>query len=63
MSLLEEIAVLDLKFRIVVAVGVVVFAVVGLPLMVVMQSALGALIGAIAGVVAAILTARRLSSG
>jgi len=63
MSLFEEVAVLDLKFRIVVAVGVVAFAVVGLPLMVATESALGAVIGAIAGVVAAVLTARRLAGG
>lgn len=63
MGLFESIAVLDLQFRIVLAVGVVVFALVGFPLMAVTQHSLGALFGVVAGVVAVVLTARWLSGG
>jgi hypothetical protein len=62
MGWFETIAVLDLQFRVVLAVAVVVFAVVGFPLAALLDSANGFLVGGVAGVLAAGLTARKLAS-
>jgi len=57
----EEIAVLDVKVRIVVVVAVVAFFGVSMPILVVFRSEIGFFLGAVAAVVAGYLTAKRLA--
>ena len=60
MGRFEEVAVIDMKFRILLAATGLVFFGVGYPLFVVLESGVGFLIGGIAAVVVAYLTAKRL---
>lgn len=61
MGLFEDIAVLDLKFRIVIVVLVVTFIGVSFSIVLVFNTDTGFVIGAAAAVVVAYLTAKRLS--
>lgn len=60
MSRFEEMAVIDMKFRILLAATGLAFFGVGYPLFVVLESGVGFLIGAIVAVIVAYLTAKRL---
>ncbi|MFC4550603.1 MULTISPECIES: hypothetical protein [Halorussus] len=59
MGIFEEIAVLDLKFRVVVAL-VLTFVGVSFPMALLLESKVGFAVGAAAAVVVASLTARKL---
>ena len=61
MGLFADIAVLDLKFRVVLATHVLTFLGVSLPILPHFKSEVGFIIGAIAAVVVAYLTAKKLS--
>lgn len=61
MGSFEDIAVLDLKFRIIVAAAVLTWVGVGMPILVVFESEVGFVIGAVAAVAVAYLTAKRLA--
>ncbi|WP_144926678.1 hypothetical protein [Halorubrum salsamenti] len=61
MGVFEEIAILGLKFRVVLAALVVTFLGVSLPILLVFESEAGFLVGAIAALFVAYLTARKLS--
>ncbi|WP_435073693.1 hypothetical protein [Halorubrum sp. HHNYT27] len=61
MSRFEEMAVIDTKFRIVLAATGLAFFGVGYPLYVVFESGVGFLVGGVVAVGVAYLTARRLS--
>lgn len=61
MGLFEDIAVLDLRFRIVLAALVVTFLGVSFPILLLFKSEVAFIIGAIAALVVAYLTAKKLS--
>lgn len=61
MGAFEEIAVLALKFRVVIAALVLTFLGVSLPILLLFDSEVGFIIGAIAGIVVAYLTAKTVS--
>lgn len=61
MGAFEEIAILDLKFRVIVVVAVLTFIIVAFPVLTVFHSEIGFVIGALAAVVTAYLTAKWLS--
>ena len=61
MGLFEDIAVLDLKFRVVLAALVLTFLGVSLSILLLFKSEVGFIIGARAAVVVAYLTSKKLS--
>ena len=61
MGTFEEIAVLDLKFRVVIVALVLTFVGVSFPIVLALESKVGFAVGAAAAVVVASLTARKLS--
>lgn len=61
MGVFEEIAVLDLKFRIVIVALVLTFLGISLPILLLFESEVGFIIGAIAAILVAYLTAKKLS--
>ncbi|USZ69871.1 hypothetical protein NGM10_15820 (plasmid) [Halorussus salilacus] len=61
MSLFEDIAVLDLQFRIVLVAAMLTFLGVGFPVVFALESELGFVVGGVVAVVVGYLTARRLA--